>query len=50
MSLIVKFPFNDLYFMWSGFLLFGETAHGKDTYTTWATVWSCNLLINCHWN
>ena len=45
-----KFPFSEMYFMWSGFLLFGETDHSRETFTTWTTVWSCNLLINFQWN
>jgi len=28
--LILKFPFKDMYFTWSGFLLLGETEHGED--------------------
>jgi len=31
-SLIVKFPFSDIYFMWSGLILLGETEHGIDNF------------------
>ena len=30
-----EFPISDMYCMWSGFLLFGETEQGKYIYTTW---------------